>query len=86
LTALGSIPGPSNVVNAYRAMCCAQLGREPEAQRAMADFLANASTGMAAYPGTDSERWRRYWAVTMPFKNPQDLEHFLDGLHKAGLP
>lgn len=86
LMALGSIPEPSNIVNAYRAMCCAQLGRAPEARRAMADYLATASTDMATYPGTDSDRWRQYWAVTMPFKNPEDLEHFLDGLRKAGLP
>jgi len=86
LIPLRSIPGPSNIVNAYRAMCYAQLGREPEARRAMTDYLENASTDMATYPGTDSDRWRQYWAGTMPFKNPKDLEHFLDGLRMAGLP
>lgn len=86
LKPLSSIPEPSNIVNAYRAMCYAQLGRELEARRAMADYLANASTEMAAYPGTDSDRWRQYWAVATPFKNQEDLEHLLDGLHKAGLP
>jgi hypothetical protein len=52
----------------------------------MAHYLANASTDMAAYPGTDSDRWRQYWAVNTPFKDSKDLEHLLDGLHKAGLP
>jgi TolB-like protein/Flp pilus assembly protein TadD len=86
LIPLDSIPAPSNIVNAYRAMCYAQLGREPEARQAMADYLEQASTVMAAYPGTDSDRWRQYWAVATPFESPDDLEHLLDGLHKAGLP
>jgi TolB-like protein/Flp pilus assembly protein TadD len=86
LITLSSIAEPSNIVNAYRAMCYAQLGRESEARQAMAHYLANASTDMAAYPGTDSDRWRQYWAVNTPFKDPKDLEHLLDGLHKAGLP
>jgi adenylate cyclase len=86
LIPLGSIPEPPNFVNAYRAMCYAQLGREPEARRAMADYLARASTEMAAYPGRDSDRWRQFWADFLPFKDPKDLEHLLDGLRKAGLP
>ena len=86
LIPLGSMPEPPNFVNAYRAMCYAQLGREPEARQAMADYLARASTEMAAYPGRDSERWRQFWADFLPFKDPKDLEHILDGLRKAGLP
>ncbi len=86
LMTLSNIPEPSNIVNAYRAMCYAQLGLEPEARRAMADYLANASTDMAAYPGTNSDRWREFWAVNTPFNDPKDLEHLLDGLRKAGLP
>jgi TolB-like protein/Tfp pilus assembly protein PilF len=27
-----------------------------------------------------------YWAPTLPYKNPDDLEHYLDALRKAGLP
>ena len=86
LIPLSSIPEPPNFVNAYRAMCYAQLGREPEARQAMADYLAIASTTMAAYPGGDTNRWRQHWAVVLPFKDPKDLEHVLDGLRKAGLP
>lgn len=86
LIPLSSIPEPSNIVNAYRAMCYAQLGRESEARQAMTLYLANASTDMAVYPGADSDRWRQYWAVNTPFEDPKDLEHLLDGLHMAGLP
>lgn len=86
LIPLSSISEPPNFVNAYRAMCYAQLGREPEARQAMADYLAIASTTMAAYPGGDSNRWRQHWAVVLPFKDSKDLEHVLDGLRKAGLP
>ena len=26
------------------------------------------------------------WAAQQPYKNPADLEHYKDGLRKAGLP
>ncbi|MEE8534661.1 MAG: tetratricopeptide repeat protein, partial [Kiloniellales bacterium] len=86
MTALGSIPDPGHEVSAYLSACYAQLGRDAEARRAMAEFLSEAREEMADYPGEDRERWRRYWARQFPFKDPADLDHLLDGLRSAGLP
>ena len=86
LTALGSIAAPTNKVKAYSAMCYAQLGRDAEAKRAMADYLAGASDEVAAYHGAGRDRWQRFWATRFPFSNAADLEHLFEGLHKAGLP
>ena len=86
LQALQKIPSPTNVVNAYLAMCYGQLGRDGEAQKARAEFLATAQEEIADFPGADRDRWRQYWAVRNPFKAPKDLDHVLGGLHKAGLP
>lgn len=86
LAALRSIAEPTNRVNAYLAMCYAQLGRDTEAKCAMTDYLAEASEKIADYPGANGDAWRRYWSTRYPFKDAEDLEHLLEGLYKAGLP
>ena len=86
LEALDGILEPTNDSNAYRAMCHAQLGHDPEAQRFMAEYLSTAAKEMTNYPGDDADLWRRHWATTTPFKNPSDQEHLLEGLRMAGMP
>jgi adenylate cyclase len=86
LTSLRAIPGPTNEVNAFLAMCCAQLGRDTEAKTAMARFLTAAERDNGDFPGTDGGRWREYWQVRYPFKHAEDFEHVMQGLRKAGLP
>ncbi len=85
VTALGSIVEPTNEVNAYLAMCYAQLARDVEARRAITGYIAVAREEMGDFPGEDGERWRQYWTRRFPFKHAEDLEHLLEGLHKAGL-
>ena len=60
----------------HRMLACAfaQLGREAEAQ-------AEANEVMRIDPTFTISRER-----TVPFKHASDLEHYLDGLRKAGLP
>ena len=79
LSALGSIAEPTNLVNALLAMCYGQLGRDTEAGRAMADYLARARDEIVDYPGADRDLWRSYWGRIFPFKDDADLDHLLEG-------
>jgi TolB-like protein/Tfp pilus assembly protein PilF len=57
------------------AAALAQLGRVPEAREAARQFLAT-------YPHFSTAAW----AKTQPFRNPKDLDHFMEGYRRAGLP
>jgi adenylate cyclase len=57
------------------AAACAQLGRLEEARKEAAEVLR-------IYPGFTIESWKR----TLPWRDPKDAEHVVDGLRKAGLP
>jgi adenylate cyclase len=59
----------------FLAASYAQLGRLTEAQATMKRAL-----------GLDPEATVAKWAAQQPYKNPDDLEHYKDGLRKAGLP
>jgi tetratricopeptide (TPR) repeat protein len=52
----------------------AQLGRIEEAKASAAEYLKHDPD----YAMTQEKNW--------PYKNPEDLEHLLDGYRKAGLP
>ncbi len=71
---------------AYLAACFAYLGRDQQAHAKAAEVLELAKSVLVAPLGTDPERWREYWSKWYLFQNPGELEHFLQGLHKAGLP
>ncbi len=86
LTSLGRIPDPGYEIDAYRAACCAQLGRDAEARQAMDAYMREASDEIANWPGEDPEGWRRHWAQSIPFQDTGNLEHLLDGFRKAGMP
>jgi hypothetical protein len=53
---------------------------------AAAEVLESAKTELAIQLGEDAEHWRSYWVKQFPFQNPDDFEHLLGGLRKAGLP
>ena len=59
----------------HLASAYAQLGRLEEAK-------AEAAQVLRINPGFTVARHKRIWV----HKYPEDLEHRLDGLHKAGLP
>ena len=67
---------PSNI-RAHIRLACAlgHLGREKEAHAAFADALASRPEIDAAYI-----------EASHPFRDPDDRNYLLDGLHKAGLP
>jgi class 3 adenylate cyclase/tetratricopeptide (TPR) repeat protein len=87
LAAIARMRAPRrHITGAGLAACYAQMGRDAEARRAMADFLAEAAKTLAHYPGDDCNAWRAYWARKLPFQRPTDFEHLLEGYRKAGLP
>jgi TolB-like protein/Tfp pilus assembly protein PilF len=71
---------------AYLAACFAYLGRDKQAHAKAAEVLELAKSVLVAPLGTNPERWREYWSKWYLFQNSDDLEHFLQGIHKAGLP
>ena len=71
---------------AWLAACYAQLGRDEQARAAAEEVLRSATTELANPSGNDVEGWRAFWARQTRFQNPDDFEHLLEGLRKAGLP
>jgi adenylate cyclase len=59
----------------FVAASYAQLGRSDEAQAVIERVLE-----------LDPDATVAKWAAQQPYKNPEDLEHYKDGLRKAGLP
>jgi TolB-like protein len=86
LTSLGRIADPGFAIEAYRAACYAQLGRNAEARKAMERFMVEAKSAIDDWPNEDSEVWRRYWAHGFTFQDPKNFEHLLEGFRNAGLP
>jgi TolB-like protein/Tfp pilus assembly protein PilF len=75
LDTIARIQDPYDDSEALRAACLAQLGRDQEA-RAVAGQLIESGAELIFQPD-----WLRRW----PFSHARDLEHFLDGLYKAGV-
>jgi adenylate cyclase len=71
----GRIAERPSFYHAYVAACHAELGRMEEARKHTALALqARPDFSVAA------------WGKRLPYKNEADLQRFLDGLRKAGLP
>ncbi len=64
----------------------AQLGHNDEARAAAAEFQDLMGPELTTLQGSDSERWRDHWFKLFQFMSPEDFEHLLEGLRKAGLP
>lgn len=75
ITTLEKREPKSNFTYLFLAACYAQVDRVEEATKAMKQFLK-------LEPGYSIE----LAATTEPFKHPQELEHWLSALRKAGLP
>lgn len=69
------IQEPDENSEAWRAACLAQLGRDAEAHVAAANAIEMGGDFI------QEPDWLDIWT----FKNPQDLNHFIDGLNKSGV-
>lgn len=64
----------------------AQLGHIAEAEAAVREFHALLEPELVATLGDDVAKWRENWSNLFSILNPDDFEHMLEGLRKAGLP
>jgi tetratricopeptide (TPR) repeat protein len=86
IDAYGRMSHPHKEEDAVMAACFAQLGRDEEAQQAATEFRDRMSTESPEKdPGSDREQWKKYWNDVFPLKDNAALDHFFDGLTKAGL-
>jgi len=72
---LASRKSPNLKSNLYLAAAYAQLGRQSEATATVRNILED-------NPDSSIELWGR----AQPYQNEADLNHYIDGLRKAGLP
>jgi len=75
LEVLTRVQEPNANSEAWRAACLAQLGRDDEAHVAAATAVELGGDFI------QHQDWLNIWA----FKNPRDLNHFIDGLNKSGV-
>jgi TolB-like protein len=86
LAAFREMKDPPTVIHAKVAATLARLGRMDEAAREMAAFLRLAESEHASYPGEDAAAWRNYFSQSLQFRNPADLDRWMEGFRLAGLP
>jgi TolB-like protein/Tfp pilus assembly protein PilF len=70
----------------FLAAAYAQLGDDRRANQLAASIVPRSSRLIEPYEGSDKKRWRGYLESAFPYQQSSDMEHFLEGLRKAGLP
>ena len=74
-TTLASRKSPNLKSNLYLAAAYAQLGRQDEAQATIRKILEQ-----------NPESSIEYWGKAQPYQDEVDLNHYIEGLRRAGLP
>jgi tetratricopeptide (TPR) repeat protein len=85
VAALNTVRAKMPEVIAWRAASYARLGQDEQARSAAEEFVEVASAGMAACGAPLPQSWLDFLAQRNPYKHQEDLDHYLDGLRKAGL-
>lgn len=76
----------ANMRDFFIAASYALLGETEEATRRGRDLVQRYEILTEPYGGPPSVRWRAYVDSLFPYQRPGDMEHFIEGLRKAGLP
>jgi len=70
----------------WLAASYAQASRIDEARATASSYLKEARKEMVAYPLGEPESWIEFLVARSGFVRQEDINHFVDGLRKAGLP
>jgi tetratricopeptide (TPR) repeat protein len=71
---------------AWRAAAAAYLGLDAEAREHGEAFLANAQTAWAGSADAGPSSYVAWFIKHVPIRLPEDRQHLIEGLRKAGLP
>ena len=86
LECFGQIPETGPRAPAWKAAAAAHLGRDVEARKHAAAFLANAGKAWAGKANAGPRDYVRWFVRHVPLRLAADQDHLLRGLRKAGLP
>jgi TolB-like protein/Tfp pilus assembly protein PilF len=64
----------------------AQLGNKDKAREAVREYCKLMDTELVSLLKDDPTKWREHWANLYSILIPEDFEHLLQGLRKAGMP
>jgi len=64
----------------------AQLGNKDKASEAVKEYRKLMDTELVSLLRDDPTKWREHWANLYSILIPEDFEHLLQGLRKAGMP
>jgi adenylate cyclase len=83
---LDGIRNPPATILALLAASYAMAGDEAKAASTYARF-SEAATACPVFSSlSQPEDWQEFFSCRWPFRNPEDLEHLMEALGKAGLP
>jgi adenylate cyclase len=83
---LQAIQSPADIMLAWMAAVYAQLGDIGNARDLSAKFVANTEEKLNSLGAPLPTSWLGFVAERWPFKLPEDMDHLLEGLRKAGVP
>jgi adenylate cyclase len=83
---LQAIHNPAEIMLVWIAAVYAQTGEIEKAGEMAAKFVANATGKLNSSGATLPASWLVFVAERWPFRQPEDMDHLLEGLRKAGLP
>ena len=81
-----SVGNPPAQTLALLAASYAMAGDEAKAVSSYARFCETAKACPVISALSRPEDWREYFSERWPFRKPEDLDHLIEGLGKAGFP
>lgn len=85
IASFGESLNPKPHIDAYISACYAHLNRMEEAEIAANMFRQRNQERTIIEEIEDPESWSSYWFRFWHFKDPKQINHLLEGLHKAGI-